>query len=154
MQRANGLNEFYSRMKANGDVELFIDRTGAPTIDYPHVHLIHKGTGNVDITASLARGEHPWRTTLHNPSGQEVEAAVNTAKSYLPVRARLMKEGLEHGYLTYRRDGNNYRCLEILWNGMNINSVTVTNPGGSSQTLYVGSNFNMTFEKGATHNLS
>lgn len=154
MQKANGLNEFYSRMKANGDVELFIDGTGALTIEYPHVHLIHKGNGNVDITASLARGEHPWRTTLHNPSGQEVEAAAKTARSYLPRRVRLMKEGLEHGYLTHRRDGNNYRCLEIVWNGVNINSVIVTNPGGFSQTLNVGGIFNMNFEEGATHNLS
>jgi hypothetical protein len=35
-----------------------------------------------------------------------------------------------------------------------MNTVTVTNPSGFSQRLNVGGNFNMNFEKGATHDFS
>lgn len=83
MQRANGLDEFFSIMKRNGDIHLFVDKYGDPTTDYPHVHVVHKGGGEVDVVASSSNGRHSWKTTLRNPSGNEVNVAIQTAVSYL-----------------------------------------------------------------------
>lgn len=83
MQKANGLDEFYSHMKRGGSIELFLDRSGNPTLSYPHVHVVHLSNGKVDIVASRAQGDHRWRTTLSNPSGNDVNSAVRTAQGYL-----------------------------------------------------------------------
>lgn len=83
MERANGLDQFYSIMKKGGNVEYQEDANGMPTIHYPHVHVIHHGSGQVDVVASRSKYEHLWRTTLHNPSGNDVNSAVRTARSKL-----------------------------------------------------------------------
>jgi hypothetical protein len=80
-RRANGLNEFYSILKQNGNIELYIDKAGNPTTSYPHVHVIHRGAGQVDVVASVSDGNHVWRTTLQNASGSEVENAIAIAQS-------------------------------------------------------------------------
>ncbi|MGM0216487.1 hypothetical protein [Enterococcus sp. AZ109] len=83
MQKANGFNEFYSIYTKGGRIEYFVDKQGNPTINYPHVHIIHRGNGQVEVVASLSRGKHPYRTTLNNPSGGDVNAAIRSAASYL-----------------------------------------------------------------------
>lgn len=83
MERANGLDKFYSRMTEGGKIEYFEDERGMPTTNYPHVHVIHHGSGQVDVVAAKTRGDHPWRTSLRNPSGNEVHGAVRTARGYL-----------------------------------------------------------------------
>ena len=85
MRQANGLDEFYSRTMGNDSCELFVDKYGDPTCDYPHVHIVHHGNGNVDIVASLRKGHHiqESRTMLKNPDGNQVNAAVYKARSYL-----------------------------------------------------------------------
>ncbi|TCC39387.1 hypothetical protein [Kribbella sindirgiensis] len=83
MRRANGLDEFHSRMLAGDGVEYFEDSRGMPTIDYPHVHVVHHGSGQVDVVASRSSYDHAWRTSLRNPSGNEVQDAVRTARGYL-----------------------------------------------------------------------
>ena len=83
MQRANGQNEFYSRFKRSEQIELFVDRYGNPTVDYPHVHVVHHGDGDVDVVATPSEGRHTWETTLRDPSGNEVNEAIQTAASYL-----------------------------------------------------------------------
>jgi hypothetical protein len=79
--RANGLNEFYSRVTKNENIELFVDKGGNPTTGYPHVHIVHHQSGQVDIVASVSEGNHVWRTTLQRPTGSEVETAVGMARS-------------------------------------------------------------------------
>lgn len=83
MKRANGLDEFYSRTLPNDGLELFVDRNGNPTINYPHVHVIHHGSsGKVTVIASVSSGNHVWRKELSgNPSGHEVDAAVREARN-------------------------------------------------------------------------
>jgi hypothetical protein len=83
MERANGLDQFYSRMTAGGRIEYFEDENGRPTIHYPHVHVTHHGNGQVDVVASKSSGVHTWRTSLRNPSGNEVNSAVRKARGYL-----------------------------------------------------------------------
>jgi hypothetical protein len=83
MLKANGENEFYSRMMRGEAVEYFVSKTGAPTIIYPHVHVIHQNGGDVDVVASAERGSHVWRITLRNPSGNDVNSAIRQAQSYL-----------------------------------------------------------------------
>ena len=86
MQRANGFNEFHSHMKRGGMIEYFVDRDGRPTINYPHVHVIHHGGGRVEIVASRSRGDHPWRTVVNDPQsnkGREIESAIRTAREKL-----------------------------------------------------------------------
>ena len=90
MRRANGIDEFYSRELPNEDsLELFVDQYGSPTIDYPHVHIIHHGNhpsphmrGLVQIVASDMYGNKVWRTEIPNfPDGHQVEEAVREARS-------------------------------------------------------------------------
>lgn len=83
MEKANGLDQFYSRMTAGGKIEFFTDRNGRPTISRPHVHVIHHGSGKVDVVATDDSGRHPWRTTLYNPSGGEVNKAIAEAWKHL-----------------------------------------------------------------------
>ncbi len=83
MRKANGEREFYSRMLAGDGVEMFIDKSGNPTIDYPHVHVVHHGSGLVEVTASRDRNNHVWRKELRNPSGNEVNSAVYDARARL-----------------------------------------------------------------------
>jgi hypothetical protein len=81
--RANGMNEFYSRCKAGGGIELFVDRHGNPTTSYPHIHIVHHPSGQVDIVARSGSGSSAWRTSLNNPSGSSVEAAIRQAATHL-----------------------------------------------------------------------
>lgn len=83
MERANGLDQFYSRMTAGGMIELFVDKYGSPTTSYPHVHVVHHGSGRVDVVASRSASDKAWNTSLNNPSGNEVNSAVRTAQGYL-----------------------------------------------------------------------
>lgn len=83
MERANGKDQFYSRMTAGGKIELFVDRHGSPTISYPHVHVVHHGGGTVDVVASRSKGDHSWHRKLHNPSGNDVNRAIDTARRHL-----------------------------------------------------------------------
>lgn len=83
MERANGLDQFYSRMTAGGRVELFIDKHGRPTTSRPHVHVTHHGSGRVDVVATDSNGQHLWRTSLSSPSGNDVNNAVNSARRQL-----------------------------------------------------------------------
>jgi hypothetical protein len=159
--KANGLDEFYSRMKTNGDVELFVDRRGNPTINYPHVHLVHKGNGNVDVISAISRGDHPWRTTLSSPSGQEVSEAVKNAQSYFPKRTGLLKDGVKNGYIEYRREGNGYRCIEIVWKGVLTDVITVSGSttllgkvSGYSETFRSDGYFSFAIQNGGRHNLT
>ena len=79
-RKANGLDEFYSRTKAKESVELFIDLNGNPTIDYPHVHIVHKQNGNVDVIASYSKGNHIWQTTLIDPDGKSLAHVITQAR--------------------------------------------------------------------------
>ncbi len=83
MERANGFEQFYSRMTQNGKIEYFVDKNGRPTTSYPHVHVVHHGNGQVEVVASRAHGNHSWRTSLRNPSGNEVNGAVSRAQGHL-----------------------------------------------------------------------
>jgi hypothetical protein len=82
-EKANGLDQFYSRMTAGGKIELFVDKWGNPTTGYPHVHVIHHGSGTVEVLASTAGGEHAFKTSLNNPSGNEVNSAVSEAQTHI-----------------------------------------------------------------------
>jgi hypothetical protein len=83
MRTANGFDEFYSRTKSGDSCELFLNKYLDLTIDYPHVHIVHHGHGDVDIIASISRENHIWRTSLKNPSGNEVDEAIRAAASKL-----------------------------------------------------------------------
>lgn len=83
VEKVNGLETFYSRTLRGDGVELFVDKNGNPTTSYPHVHVIHHGDGRVNVVASKEPGKHVWRHELRNPSGNEVNNAVATARSYL-----------------------------------------------------------------------
>lgn len=83
MERANGFDQFYSRMTANDKIELFVDHNGRPTISRPHVHVIHHGNGCVEVVATTSEGRHPWRTSLQNPSGNEVNRAIADAGRHI-----------------------------------------------------------------------
>jgi hypothetical protein len=84
MRRADGLKEFYSRME-NEKIELFVGRDGNPTMEYPHVHVIHRGGGQVDVVASANEEHHPWHTTLERPDGNQVNDAVASAWKVLSL---------------------------------------------------------------------
>lgn len=95
-KRANGLEQFYSQM-SGGKLEVFIDPWGDPTINYPHVHLVFRGDETspnraVDIIASMSATNHPWRTTLSHPDGNEVYAAATHARNVL---VELMRKQME-----------------------------------------------------------
>lgn len=82
MRRVNGFDEFYSRVKSSGwgeYIELMVDRSRNPTIDYPHVHIIHHASGVIEVVASGGPAFHPWRRELRDAGGQEVERAVGEA---------------------------------------------------------------------------
>jgi hypothetical protein len=82
MRLANGFDEFYSRNKANGDFEYFVDDRGNYKRDYPHIHVIfHELSETVEIISSQTREFHRWRTILHNPDGNEVNNAIREASS-------------------------------------------------------------------------
>jgi len=82
MRLANGLDEFYSRNFNDDDFEYFVDRYGYPTIDYPHVHIIHRN-GIVSVIATQYRGEHVWRVKLNDPDGNLLNRAIRDAISRL-----------------------------------------------------------------------
>ena len=83
MEMANGVDQFYSRMTQGGRIEYFADRNRRPTTSRPHAHVTHHGSGNVDVVATDASGKHVWRTTLRNPSGNEVNSAIDQAWRHL-----------------------------------------------------------------------
>lgn len=83
MEKANGLDEFYSRMTAGGRIEYFADRRGGPTMSRPHAHVTHHGSGQVDVVATDVNGHHVWRTKLYNPSGNDVNRAISDAWRHL-----------------------------------------------------------------------
>jgi hypothetical protein len=64
-RKANGKEEFYSicsgKTTASANVSLHVDEDGNPTIDYPHVHVVHHANGRVDVLANVAKVIHPWR---------------------------------------------------------------------------------------------
>lgn len=83
MEKANGLDQFYSRMTAGGRIEFFADKNGRPTMYRPHAHVTHHGSGQVDVVATDSNGKHVWRTTLRNPSGNDVNRAISDAWRHL-----------------------------------------------------------------------
>lgn len=83
MERANGVEQFYSRMTAGGRIEYFADQRGGPTTSRPHAHVTHHGSGQVDVVATDGSGKHVWNTKLSNPSGNEVNAAIQKAWQHL-----------------------------------------------------------------------
>lgn len=83
MERVNGTDQFYSRMINGTAVELFVDSNGRPTTARPHVHVVHHGSGRVDVVATNASGGHPWRTQLSNPSGNDVNRAIQDAWQHM-----------------------------------------------------------------------
>ena len=68
------------------NVHLFLDLDGNPTLDYPHVHVIHFKNGLVKVEVSLGKRDHPWKKEFNNPSGQEVEQAIDEARTHLVER--------------------------------------------------------------------
>ena len=92
MRRVDGEREFYSRTSpANPAMdnydqcafEMFVDINWKPTTDYPHVHIVEESSGRVVVIASIARGQHAWRTELFCPDGHEVDEAIRVAITYL-----------------------------------------------------------------------
>ncbi len=80
MRTANGLDEFYSRYKSNGDFEYFVDDRGNYERGYPHVHIIFYESRNiVRVIASQDRGDHRWQIDLDEPDGSDVNSAIRTA---------------------------------------------------------------------------
>jgi hypothetical protein len=83
-RKANGLNEFYSKGYSNSErIEVFVDRFHMPTMTRPHAHVIHHGSGDVEVVATDMFGNHVWKTRLSYPSGTEVNQAVDEAWSRL-----------------------------------------------------------------------
>jgi hypothetical protein len=67
--------------------------------------------------------------------------------------ARLLDQNKDvAGYFKYKREGNGFRCLSITWQGMNMNSITITNNRGQTQIIYDGDYFNLILKGGGTHN--
>lgn len=83
MEKANGLDKFYSRMTAGGKIEYFADRNGRPTTSRPHAHVTHHGSGQVEVVATDTSGNHKWKTKLRNPSGNDVNRAIQDAWRHL-----------------------------------------------------------------------
>lgn len=72
---ANGNDEFYSKSE-NGKVEYFLDEDNMPTMDYPHVHVIHH-PDRVTMHCSSGEGEHSGHVTMPGePDGQTVQEAI------------------------------------------------------------------------------
>lgn len=157
-RKANGLREFYSFFASKGGrIEAQVDGRGNPTLSYPHVHLVHHANGQVDVVASVAKTEHPWRTTLMNPSGQAVEQATKQAAACLDVRRiQLLCEGESHGHVEYRRERGRFRCLSITWQEHALGSVEVMprDPAkGSAATIHVGELFDFVWGRDGKHTL-
>ncbi len=86
MERANGFEQFYSRLTAGGKIEYFVGKNGSPTIAYPHVHVTHHGSGRVEVVASRSSSDHPWRTTINDPAGNkgpEIQSAIRAGQGKL-----------------------------------------------------------------------
>lgn len=159
-RRANGKSEFYSLCSGGSKVELFLDEMGMPTIDYPHVHVIHHASGRVDVLASVSRGNHSWRKTLEHAAGQEIEKVITEAARRISIKKiRLLCRGTEHGYVHYRHEDAKYRCVEIVWKGSSIPEVTVIakDPIGQasrSRTLRLNELFEIDWGANAVHDLA
>jgi hypothetical protein len=150
--------EYYSRVNIMGDVHLFVDVDGNPTVEYPHVHIIHFQQGGVTVVVSLSSDEHPWKREIQNPAGQEVESTVAVARSHLVERKiRLLCGQEEHGYILYRRQGDKWLCTAVSWKGQSINAVTAiprVTGTGVAVTIRVNELFDMVWgSSGATHDL-
>ena len=84
MRKANGLDEFYSRYKSNGDFEYFVDNYGNYKMDYPHIHVVFFESRNiVSVIASQSRDNHAWRINLNDPDGNEVNRAISEASDHI-----------------------------------------------------------------------
>lgn len=150
-------------MNRSGDVHRFVDADGNPTIDYPHVHVIHFKSGKTVVVSSIlnrdGKPEHPWKKEIYDPvgdRGQEIEEAISRARGLLAERKiGLLWHGEENGYIRYRSENGRCFCSDIIWSGQRIPAVYVT-PGenGSAQMIRVNETFDLTWGKGAKHNLS
>jgi hypothetical protein len=72
--------QWYSKHHPRSGVEVMFDKHGRPTIDYPHVHVIHdERKGEIRVVLSLGPTSHPELVTLPgDASGNEVNRAVET----------------------------------------------------------------------------
>lgn len=67
--------------------------------------------------------------------------------------AKLLDENKDvAGYFEYEREGSGFRCLSITWQGMDMDSITITNKYGQRQTIYDGEYFDLTIKGGGVHN--
>ena len=142
-RRANGLDEFYSRSGRHELVELFLDRQGNPTLNYPHVHVIHHGDHRTEVLASLSSEFHTGKKVLTNPSGQEVAAAILRARSLLnTVAYPINMHDLQIGFVRFVMYRDGWVCSEIILNGRSLTTFSYRPKGSkTSMTLERGQTF-------------
>src|SRR5690242_7651617 len=117
---ANGKDEFYSRMGRGEFVELFLDHAGFPTVDYPHIHVVHLSSGDVHVVASFNRVVHGARKILLRASGQEVQAAILAASLVLETVKvyRILDRAKEQvGSVVFVPHEGVWVCSRIYFNG-------------------------------------
>lgn len=69
------MGDRWASTNRNGGVETFTDLAGRPTTTRPHVHTIFdERNDTVTLVATSRSGEHLFRSTLRNPSGNEVDS--------------------------------------------------------------------------------
>jgi hypothetical protein len=115
MRRANGWKEFYSLMASDsGKIEVFLDAEGDPTLDYPHVHVIHHGNGRVDVVGKFNHYKQTFRCELHGADGRDVADTIAKATATIRVkRYDLKHEGQVVGAAVFLVEGSNWRCMSI-----------------------------------------
>ena len=76
--------QFFSEKKANGQIHVYVGKDNHPRADYPHVHIIHKIDGSVDVNATNASGKKIFRKTIASyESLSEVERVIKQARDKL-----------------------------------------------------------------------
>src|SRR5690606_23312102 len=82
-------NGYFSRDRGIGAADFFIDKSGHPTAERPHVHVIHNpaennGAGLIIIQGTAIDGSHFDKHTLPiNASGNEVNAIIERIRRKL-----------------------------------------------------------------------
>lgn len=134
-------------------VELFLDRSGHATLDYPHVHVIHHGNGTVEILASLTKGVHTGRKVMHNASGQQVEAAIVTARNLLNTAVYpILKNGQKVGFVKFVPYEGGWLCFQIAYEGRMLASFRYKPRGAdAATTLETGAEFDRLPPGGTYH---
>lgn len=144
-RRANGREEFYSRLGRGGVVELLVDADGMPTMVYPHVHIIHHSSGNVEVLPSFSKTLHGPKRELQHPSGQQVQAAIDKATEILEqVRAYVIRgaAGEEVGSVVFVPRRDIWVCFGITFNGEKLREFRYRQTGSDTFTkVEVGQTF-------------